>query len=43
MQKTFQEGYLAPEVEVLETVVEQGFGASNMESLGEEKDPVGWN
>ena len=43
MQKTNQEGYLTPEVEVIEVAVEQGFGASNMESLGEEKDPVGWN
>lgn len=25
MQKTFQEGYFAPELEVLEAVVEQGF------------------
>ena len=43
MQKTFQEGYLAPELEVLEAVVEQGFGGSNMENIGDEKDPVGWN
>ena len=43
MQKIFQEGYLTPELEVIEVAVEQGFGASNMESLGEEKDPVGWN
>lgn len=43
MQKTFQEDYLAPELEVLEAVVEQGFGDSNMENIGEEKDPVGWS
>ena len=42
MQKTFQEGYLAPELEVLEAIVEQGFGGSNMENIGEEKAPVGW-
>lgn len=43
MQKNYQEVYLAPEVEVLETVVEQGFSASNMESIGQEKDPIGWS
>lgn len=43
MKKTNQEGYLTPEVEVLETVVEQGFSASNMESIGQEKDPIGWS
>ena len=39
MQKTFQEVYLAPELEVLEAVVAQGFGGSNMENIGEEKAP----
>ena len=34
MQKTFQEGYLTPEVEVLEVAVEKGFSQSNLE------DPV---
>lgn len=43
MQKSFQKDYLAPELEVLEAVVEQGFGGSNMENICEEKDPVGWN
>ena len=28
MQKTFQAGYLAPEVEVLHVAVEHGFGGS---------------
>ena len=43
MQKTEQWGYLAPEIEMLETSVEQGFSGSNLENIGEEKDPVGWN
>ena len=43
MLKTNQEGYLTPEVEVLEVAVEQGFSASNMESIGQEKDPIGWS
>ncbi len=34
MQKTNQEGYLTPKLEVLEVAVEQGFSQSNLE------DPV---
>lgn len=43
MKKSEQRGYLAPEIEVLEMAVEQGFAGSNMENIGKEKDPVGWN
>lgn len=42
MTKFTKNDYLAPELEVLEAIVEQGFGGSNMENIGEEKDPVGW-
>lgn len=42
MNKTEQSVYLMPEIEVYEVNVEQGFTGSNMESIGEEKPPVGW-
>lgn len=35
-------GYLAPEVEVLQIEVEQGFEGSNMESIGDEKPEQEW-
>ena len=41
MQKTFQEGYLAPEVEVLEVAVEQGFSGSMLEDPIE-NEKQGW-
>ena len=43
MSKFNQRVYLVPEIEVSEMCVEQGFIGSNMEQLGEEKEPVGWN
>ena len=41
MQKTFQEGYLAPELEVLEVAVEQGFSGSMLEDPIE-NEKQGW-
>ena len=42
MQKKRIVGYLAPEIEVNFVVVEQGIATSNMEQIGQEKDPVEW-
>ena len=47
MDKIEQRGYLAPEIEVNEIEVEQGFALSNpnsdpMPEIGEEKDEIGW-
>lgn len=41
MQKTFQEGYLSPELEVLEVAVEQGFSGSMLEDPIE-NEKQGW-
>lgn len=38
---TTQNGYSAPEVEVIVATVEQGFSMSNLENP-EEKDPMDW-
>ena len=43
MKTNQQWSYLAPEIEVNEVSVEKGFAVSNMEQLGEEKNPVEWN
>ena len=43
MNNNEQRRYLAPKIEALEISVEQGFTLSNMEQLGEEKNPVEWN
>ncbi len=45
--KKEQMGYLAPEIEVNEVMVEQGIAASDpstetMPEIGEEKDEIGW-
>ena len=47
MQKTNQEAYLTPEIEVMEVSVEQGFAISNpssetMPEIGGEKEEIGW-
>lgn len=47
MEKIEQRCYLAPEIEVSEMMVEQGFAASDpssepMPEIGEEKDEIGW-
>ena len=47
MQTIHAVGYLAPEIEVNEIEVEQGFALSNPNSdsipeIGEEKDEIGW-
>ena len=49
MQKTNQEGYLAPEVEVMEVAIECGFAFSdlstpndNFEEIGDKKEEIGW-
>jgi len=47
MKKFEQRGYLAPEIEVNEIEVEQGFAVSDpssetMPEIGEEKDEIGW-
>ncbi len=42
MQTNQQWCYLAPEIEVNETCVEQGFIGSNMEQIGEEKPEQVW-
>lgn len=34
-------GYVAPDVELIEAIVEQGFALSNLENP-EEKDPMDW-
>ena len=43
MTKNEQWGYLSPEIEVYKSYVEQGFALSNMENIGNEKEPVEWN
>ena len=40
MNQNKQKGYLAPEVEVIEFIVEGGFSLSNMESIGDVKDEI---
>ena len=42
MSKNYKANYLAPEVEVMEMVVEQGFSVSDLESLDDEKDEIKW-
>lgn len=42
MQTIQQWGYLAPEIEVNEVMVEQGIAASNMEQIGDEKEEIEW-
>lgn len=47
MDKIEQRGYLAPEIEVNEIEVEQGFTLSNpnsepMPEIGGEKEEIGW-
>ena len=47
MTKQEQRGYLAPEIEVNEIDVEQGFALSNpnsepMPEIGGEKEEIGW-
>ena len=42
MQTNHQWGYLAPEIEVLQIEVEQGFVISNMESIDSEKPEQEW-
>ena len=47
MKNPAQRSYLAPEIEVNEMMVEQGFAVSNpssetMPEIGEEKDEIGW-
>ena len=47
MQTIQQRGYLAPEIEVNEVMIEQGIAASDpssetMPEIGEEKDEIGW-
>lgn len=37
-----QEAYLAPEFDVLQIEVEQGFAISNMEQIGGEKPEQEW-
>ena len=42
MTKQKQRGYLAPEIEVNEVMVEQGFAGSNLENIQPEKPEQGW-
>ena len=42
MKKSEQRGYLAPEIEVVEMSVEQGFAGSNLENIQPEKPEQGW-
>ena len=47
MKQFEQRGYLAPEIEVNEASVEQGFSLSNpnsepMPEIGGEKEEIGW-
>lgn len=47
MQTKTVVGYLAPEIEVNEVMIEQGIAASDpssetMPEIGEEKDEIGW-
>lgn len=44
MNKTNQSAYLAPQVEVIEWSVEQGFALSNstMEQVGDEEKEIEW-
>ena len=42
MQTKRTVGYLAPEIEVNEVMVEQGIAASNMEQLGTVYDDQDW-
>lgn len=47
MQTIQQRGYLAPEIEVNEVMIEQGIAASDpstetMPEIGEEKEEIGW-
>ncbi len=42
MENKIFAGYLAPEIEVSEMEVEQGFAVSNMESIGSEKEEQEW-
>lgn len=40
--KKVQVGYLAPEVEVYEVIVEQGIAQTNLENINPEKPEQGW-
>lgn len=42
MKAIEQMGYLAPEIEMNEICVEQGFALSNMEPIGPEKSEQEW-
>ena len=42
MKKSEQKGYLAPEIEVVDMSVEQGFAGSNLENIQPEKPEQGW-
>ena len=42
MKTQEQMGYLAPEIEVNEVVVEQGIALSNMEQIGGENPEIDW-
>lgn len=42
MTKCVQRGYLAPEIEVNEIKVEQGFALSNMEPIDPDKPEQEW-
>lgn len=42
MKKSEQRGYLAPEIEVVDMSVEQGFAGSNLENIQPEKPEQGW-
>ena len=42
MKKSEQRGYLAPEIEVNEVMVEHGFAGSNLENIQPEKPEQEW-
>jgi len=42
MKKSEQRGYLAPEIEVVDMSVEQGFAGSNLENIQPEKPEQEW-
>lgn len=42
MKQTERRGYLAPEIEVIEMNVEQGFAGSNLENIKPEKPEQEW-
>lgn len=42
MNQTKLRSYAAPEIEVCDIVVEQGFAGSNLENIDSEKPEQGW-